>query len=394
MTTQSAAGSDSQKKILTDRLLKAVKPAQAGQRYVIWDATVPGFGVRVTDRPNAKGRAASISFIVMRRLPGQKQPIRHTIGRYHPDHPEVLPLAKARDEARRVLGLILGGTSPKEEKRRREEEQRRHQEEQQRREREEAERLANTVGAVAEEFIKDMKRRGLRNAGEFEAIIRRELLPKWRDRPIGEITRRDAAKLIRDIMTRGGEPDPGRRRRVSGGPWAAHHAFAIAKTMFGWALDQDEIDLAASPFDSLKPKKLIGAKEPRQRTLDESEIRAVWTAVERFGGPYGDLVRLLLLTAQRLSQTATMQRAEPDLDKALWNSPAAKMKMKKPHVTVACACRRRSAAGEAETADPSPRLPILDYPRRATDQWLQQVQAATRLPRRRDPPRGSGRRRD
>ncbi len=90
----------------------------------MWDATVPGFGVRVTDRADAKRRAASISFIVMRRLPGQKQPIRHTIGRYHPDHPKALPLAKARDEARRVVGLNLGGTSPKEQQRRREEEQR------------------------------------------------------------------------------------------------------------------------------------------------------------------------------------------------------------------------------------------------------------------------------
>jgi hypothetical protein len=85
---------------------------------------VPGFGVRVTERADAKGRAASISFIVLRRLPGQKQPIRHTIGRYHPDHPKALPLAKARDEARRVVGLNLGGTSPKEQQRRREEEQR------------------------------------------------------------------------------------------------------------------------------------------------------------------------------------------------------------------------------------------------------------------------------
>jgi hypothetical protein len=55
MATRSEAGTDPQKKILTDRLLKALKPAQARQRYVIWDATVPGFGVRVTDRPDAKG---------------------------------------------------------------------------------------------------------------------------------------------------------------------------------------------------------------------------------------------------------------------------------------------------------------------------------------------------
>jgi hypothetical protein len=58
MTTQSAAGRDSQKQIVTNRLLKALNPAQAGQRYMIWDAMVPGFGVRVTDRLDPTGRRA------------------------------------------------------------------------------------------------------------------------------------------------------------------------------------------------------------------------------------------------------------------------------------------------------------------------------------------------
>jgi hypothetical protein len=294
MATRSEADTDPQKKILTDRLLKSLKPAQARQRYVIWDTTVPGFGVRVTDRPDAKGRAASISFIVVRRLPGQKQPIRHTIGRYHPDHPEALPLAKARDEARRVLAVILGGTTPKEEERRREEAQRRRQEEQHWREREEAERFANTVGAVAEEFIKDMKRRGMRNAGEFESIIRRELLPKWRDSPVSEITRKDAAKLIRDIMNRSGEIEPGRRRRMSGGPWAAHHAFAIAKTMFGWGAGSGRDWLGRVPFrqpeteEAHRPKGAASAHSRRKRDPRRLEgSGAVWRPVWRSRPPAG-----------------------------------------------------------------------------------------------------------
>ena len=38
-----------EKKVLTDRALKALKPARAGKRYIIWDAQQPHLGVRVTD---------------------------------------------------------------------------------------------------------------------------------------------------------------------------------------------------------------------------------------------------------------------------------------------------------------------------------------------------------
>jgi integrase len=323
-------GSTTQKTLLTDRFIKSLKPASEGKRVTVWDSAIPGFGVRVSDRADKAGKAAGVSYIVMRRLPGDKQPIRVTIGRHHP---EALPLAKAREEARKALGLIASGTRPAEEKRRRQ--------------REAAEQRASTVGAMATEFIADMRRRRLRNAPEFEAIIRREFLGQsyeagmwgdrreaiWRDRPLIEITPQDAARLVRNIMNRGGDPAPGHRRRKSGGPWAAHHALAIGKTMWGWALDQHLYPITASPFERMKPKRLIGPKQPRQRILDDAELRAVSKAAERTEGPYGDLVRFLILTGQRLSQAATMQRGEVDPDKGLWISPAGKMKMNKAHAT-------------------------------------------------------------
>jgi integrase len=319
------------KRVLTDRALKALRPAPAGKRYVVWDGQQPHLGVRVTDRATKDGKAASVSFIVMRRLPGEAQPIRHTIGQYHP---EALPLAKARAEARRVLELFTGGTTPKEEV--------------QRLARKLAERRANTVAAVADDYIKDMYARGLRNVREFEAIIRREFLgqalgndakwndqkePIWRDRPITEITPEDAARRIKAIKDRGGDPEPGHRRRSSGGPWAAHHALSIGKAWFAWAIDQHAYGLTSSPFERLKPKRIIGAKKPRQRTLSEAELRIVWNAAGKMGGAYGDLVRLLALTGQRLSQTAEIQRAEIDLDRGVWLSPPGKMKMNKSHAT-------------------------------------------------------------
>jgi integrase len=106
------ANNEPQRKTLTDRLLRALRPAPAGQRSMIWDAVVPGFGVRITDRKDEAGRAACVSFIAMRRLPGESAPTRATLGRY-----PTLPLAKAREKARAALGLIASGKKPVEEKR-------------------------------------------------------------------------------------------------------------------------------------------------------------------------------------------------------------------------------------------------------------------------------------
>ena len=75
------------KTILTDRALRALKPAPAGKRITFWDAALAGFGVRVTDR-------GVISFHVMRRLPGKPHPVRVVLGQY-----PALSLAAARKKA-------------------------------------------------------------------------------------------------------------------------------------------------------------------------------------------------------------------------------------------------------------------------------------------------------
>ena len=55
------------RKRLTDRTLKALKPAGAGSRYDLMDADVSGLGVRVTDRGQR-------TFILIARYRGSKNP--------------------------------------------------------------------------------------------------------------------------------------------------------------------------------------------------------------------------------------------------------------------------------------------------------------------------------
>jgi len=58
---------------LTDRFVKAAKPAPVGMRLIHWDAAQPALGLRVTDR----GRK---SFVVVRRVGGSSKLHYSTLG--------------------------------------------------------------------------------------------------------------------------------------------------------------------------------------------------------------------------------------------------------------------------------------------------------------------------
>ena len=87
-------GGNMAKRNLTDRTLKALKPAAAGKLYDVMDTVVPGFGVRVSD----SGRR---TFMLVARYPGSSNPARRSIGAYG-----AITLADARQTAQDWLKLI------------------------------------------------------------------------------------------------------------------------------------------------------------------------------------------------------------------------------------------------------------------------------------------------
>src|SRR6478752_9211011 len=88
-------------KRLTDRTLKALKPAKPGRRYDVMDAEVSGLGVRVTDRGQR-------TFILIARYRGSKNPTRRALGEY-----PTLSLEKAREKARVWHKLLAEGVDPR-----------------------------------------------------------------------------------------------------------------------------------------------------------------------------------------------------------------------------------------------------------------------------------------
>ena len=283
------------KQALTDRLLRSLAVPSPAPRE-IWDQTVRGFGVRIS----ASGK---ISFFIMRRQRGTGRAIRITIGSY-----PLLSLAEGRERARALLRDLEAGIDPRvrEVERLRVEEARR----------------SNTFRAVAEEFItRHVSRK--RTARAIELRIRRELITRWGDRPITDISRRDVIKMVEEIVDRGTLA-------------AAHQTLTYAKRLFSWAIGRDIYGLGQhAPTDRLNAKDLIGAKRPRQRVLTDSELILLWRATEgspEATYPEGPFVRLLLLLGPRLNELARATWGEFDLDKGLWTLAAGRMKSDNPHV--------------------------------------------------------------
>jgi hypothetical protein len=253
------------RRTLNDRIIKALKPAPAGKRRETWDALVPGFGVRVTDK-GAK------SFVLATRYPGSSNPARRSLGTYGE-----LTLEQARTKARRWLELVRRGLDPTEQ--------------------EERERLAeqrkrsNLFASVAEDFIRE-KLSTERKGREVERDLRREFMSAWEGRPITEITSLDVLEII---------------RAKKGTPYQAHNLLGTIKRFFSWAIDQQVYAIETSPCDRLKPKKIIGERKPRQRVLSDDELRAFWRATGRLPYPFGPLGRLLLLTGMRHEEASRRQ---------------------------------------------------------------------------------------
>jgi integrase len=278
---------------LTDRFIASRPSAARGARDDWPDAIVPGLLLRVTDRGHK-------SFVLRARFPlNPKNPTRRALGDYG-----AISLAEARDKARSWLALIAKGVDPKIEEERLRAEAKRRQD--------------TTFGKVAADFL-DRHAVKLAKAKEVRTIIETEFMPRWRNRPIEMIRPEDIGPAIRAIVDRGA-------------PAQAHNAFANLRNMFNWAIGTGEYGIRASPLQNLSPKSLIGGRVIRQRILSEAELRAIWNASDDLGYPYGPAVRLLILTAQRLTQVSDLSWGEIDLDNALWLLSPQRMKGDTAHL--------------------------------------------------------------
>jgi integrase len=258
-------------KLLTDKLLEKAVPPKGG-RLELWDSYLEGFGYRASQ----KGRG---SFFAMYRLDGRQR--RMTLGRF-----PAMSLATARTKAAEAMQAARENRDPIAEE--------------DERQREEGEKRSRTMTVAIADFLRLYPRYKPATRAEVKRLLEREVLPTLGDRAVSSITRRDVARVVNAVADRGAGT-------------TANRLLAYMGAFFSWLVSRGE--LCATPIVNLsKP----AAERARDRILTDDELRAVWLAGEKMGYPFGSLVRLLVLTAQRRDEVAGMLRSDLDLKAGIW----------------------------------------------------------------------------
>jgi len=264
--------------LLTDAQVRSLR-ADAGQRLVIYDARVRGLCLRVT------ARTKSWSFIY--RLQGGTRQRRYTIG----DYP-AWSLSDARDRALELRRAVQDGRDPVTERKVR--------------------RDALTVAAMIDRFITRSKSR-IRSWKAYKALLDRDVVTAMGDRPAAEVTRAEVANLLDVIVERA--------------PTVANRVQNALSSVFAWAVSEGLVQ--DNPVRGLRKRH---EEVERERVLTDEEVREFWVATEAFAPSYRDILRLVLLTAQRPGECAGIAADEIDLERALWVLPPGRTKNKRRHI--------------------------------------------------------------
>jgi integrase len=269
---------------LTDTLLRSLRPPKAG-RLELRDSLVVGLVFRLT-------RTGTASWGVRARTQDGKQS-RPGLGTW-----PGIPLKAARQQARILLGQFSAGRDPVAER-----QGARVQREQNRHLPTVAERLAAWQAARARDWSP-------RYSNEVARLCDKIIVPALGRRPLAMTERADWIELIAAQRT--------------GRPATASWLYGIVSAFANYAETCGWID---RPLLPRKGHAVVAPKAPpRQRALTDDELAAVWHASGKLSPRVRCFVRLLILTACRVSEAAGIALGELDPTTARWTIPAARAK--------------------------------------------------------------------
>jgi integrase len=269
---------------LTDRFCAKAKPSGARTDY--FDVTVPGLALRVTENGHR-------SWCYLFTSPRDGKRARATIGSY-----PATSLAAARGKALEARGHVEAGQDP---------------------------RLVlagqatagMTVAALVDAYLADPERAALRSRAEIERRLRKNVIPIIGGVKVSELRRRNVRNVTDVILRRG--------RNVE-----ATRVFEDVRAMVRWAVENEYLD--ANPLDGMgKPAEATSSN----RVLGDDEIRILWQGLPKAlprSMQCQRIVKLCLVSAQRVGEVAGMVAPEIDLKAREWRLPGTRTKNAHPHV--------------------------------------------------------------
>lgn len=263
------------KQKLTTKFIENIK-ANARKRQDFRDDLMPGLVLRVST-------TGTKTFCLHKRLNGKMR--RLTIGRFG-----VLSLSDARERVRQVLLEVDSGRF----------EERTGIEVE----------VRKTLGEIIPEYIDKHAKVHNRDWKNKASLLGK--FTDLHDKGIDRIKRSDVVKACDTIHKTA--------------PVSANRALAHLKHLMNWCVDRGMID--ASPIVGMKP---LTKETSRERVLTHDELRLLWAACDAEGYPFGDCMKLLILSGQRRAEVAEMRWSELDMERRLWTLPSSRAKNGKQH---------------------------------------------------------------
>jgi integrase len=266
----------------TRGLILRVSPARKNHR--------DGLGADAAEAEKAKGVKAW-SVLYRRRLDGLRR--RVTLGKY-----PAVSLAEARAKTLEILTRVARGEDPASDRARAKTD------------------LPSTFCELADRYLEQHADRAKRSAHQDRQMLEKDILPTFRKVPLSSITRADIAEILEKIVARGA-------------PIQANRTLEVVRGLYNWAMGAGLLE--TSPCIGLKAPS---PERSRDRTLTTGEVKTFWQGLPRAKMRWGtaQILRLCLVTAQRVSEVAGAQLAELDFAEREWRLPSDRVKNRNAHV--------------------------------------------------------------
>jgi integrase len=248
--------------------------------YIIWDAALPGFGVRVKPS-NVK------SYIVQYRNRKTGASRRKTIGQHGP----LLTFHKAKERARVILADALKGNDPVADDR--------------------AIREAPTIQHLAADYMEQhaIPKKRPRSVENDRSMIIRIILPKLGSKKVAAVQSRDIHLMHVSMKST---------------PYQANRVLGLLSKMFslgvkwGWRSDNP-----VKGIERFQEKR-------RERWLSDDELRRLLAVLTNHQNQRAaNAVRFQLLTGARLGEVLKARWSDIDFERGVWTKPSHHTKQKR-----------------------------------------------------------------
>ena len=268
--------------MIAEKLSKTVveRIKATDQDVVVWDNTLPGFGVRV--KPSGVR-----SYIIQYRNRNTSTSRRLTIGQHGP----LLTLDQAKKQARAMLADAMRGEDPVEIRK--------------------TARRAPSIADLAVDYLERhaVPKKRPKSVRDDRAMLDNIILPKLGAKKVDAIGRRDVEAIQVGMKDR---------------PYQANRVLSLLSKMFNLAVEWKwRPDNPAKGIERYQEQK-------RDSCLSDEELRHLCAVLDEHPNTRAaNAVRLQLLTGARLGEVLTSRKEDFDLHRGIWTKPSHQTKQKR-----------------------------------------------------------------